>query len=131
MNKKLLFALRTALNFALITALASGLIVLAHIFMGLRPVAVTSISMSPAILKDDLIFVERFNSAKLAEGRVITFRQPDTNALVTHRVTEIDAEAGTVMTRGDAGDSDDGPVPFENIVGIYVYRIPSLGKYFY
>ena len=48
--------------------------------------------------------------------------------MVTHRVMEINAEAETIITKGDANDVEDGkPVSFSQVVGKEVFHIPYLG----
>ena len=124
--------LRAALRAALVLSAATALFALINILLGCRPIAIASASMAPEIYKDDLIFIERVEPDELREGDIITFRQPGTNVLVTHRIESISVPSAGVYTRGEQAEkADPDPVPYENIAGRYRYRLPAVGGLFY
>lgn len=89
--------------------------------LGYSQLVVISGSMQPAIDPGDLLIIKRQESYK--PGDVVTFLQGD--SLVTHRLTGISGDAA--LTRGDANNTDDAPVPLEDIQGRMVLRVPRLG----
>ena len=89
--------------------------------------AVLTGSMEPNYPVGSLIFVKEIEPDQLEVGDVITYRL-DSDTVVTHRIVEIDKEAQTVTTKGDANSSNDGsPVPYSEIVGKAHFKIPYLG----
>jgi signal peptidase I len=103
---------RALREIALTVGAAAGLLgialTVASFVFGLRPLAVTSGSMAPAIDTGSLAWVRSVGADELRIGDVVTVAGADGNA-VTHRVESI---AGTgderVLTlRGDANDSVD------------------------
>jgi signal peptidase len=69
----------------------------------------------------------------VAVGDVIAFFDPAGNgsSIVTHRVTEITTENGSLAfkTKGDANNAEDvSLVPADNLVGVYQRRIPGAGN---
>lgn len=63
-------------------------------------------------------------------GDPITFVLNEDLVVATHRVIEIDSEAGCFYTKGDANNAADGsPVLFENLIGVPVFTIPYLGYF--
>lgn len=89
--------------------------------------AVLTGSMEPNYHVGSMVYVKEVEPETLKEGDVITFRISD-NTVVTHRIVEIDKEAQTVTTKGDANNANDGnPVAYANIVGKADFNIPYLG----
>ena len=125
------FTIRIFITSLFIIAILCGGFVFFNIFSGYRNYAVISASMSPMLNKGDLIFIKELPFEQLCVDDVITFRQPDSNAVVTHRVNRIDNESRKVYTIGDQNRFEDyDPVDAENIKGIYIYKIPKIGKWF-
>lgn len=94
---------------------------------GLQPYNIETQSMAPEYAAGTLIYVKRTDFEKLKPGDVITYVNPDGNA-VTHRITEIDSEDRSLRTKGDANEFEDiMSVNEENIVGKVVFKIPHLG----
>lgn len=101
--------------------------------LGITPLVVLSGSMSgdapDHIEAGDLIFVDKAVPGELKEGDVITFMQGST--VVTHRIIRIStAEDGKLqfLTKGDANNTEDTePVSEDDLVGIYIGRIPMVG----
>ena len=124
--------LRAAVNAALALSAVLAVFSFVNMVLGYRPAAVASTSMSPSLNKNDLIFIEQADFGSLQRGDIITFRQPGTNVLVTHRIEAVSAETAEVYTRGEQEkEPDPQPVPAENIMGRYMYRVPVLGGLFY
>lgn len=94
---------------------ACGVALLVVVIAPIGPVKVAYVysdSMEPALnVNDGIILV----SGEIHEGDIITYRSPDENAYVTHRVVDTTAEG--FITKGDANPSTDqaaGAPPIEN-----------------
>ncbi|SRR5699024_8230480 len=110
----------------LVLAVLAGLLIIPKL-MGYEEMAVLTGSMEPNYPVGSLIFVKEIEPDQLEVGDVITYRL-DSDTVVTHRIVEIDKEAQTVTTKGDANSSNDGsPVPYSEIVGKAHFKIPYLG----
>lgn len=101
-------------------------------FFSISPMIVQSGSMEPTIKTGDLIFVAKIDTAKLAEGDIISYFDPasKSQSVVTHRITKVvnDAKGLSFIVKGDANNAEDkDPIPAGNVVGIYKFRIPGLG----
>lgn len=98
-------------------------------FFGHRFLVVTSGSMSPAFGAGSVVAVRATDPAELAEGDVITYRDPvESQLTITHRIVAVDRENMEFITRGDANNTDDPvPVAAENIVGRVALAIPAAG----
>ena len=98
------------------------------------PMIVLTDSMDPTIKSGDLIIVKTVKTEDLTEGDIVSFFDPESKnrSVVTHRIKEVvKLENGKTefVTRGDNNDTDDKlPVPEGNIVGLYKFRIPKMGK---
>ena len=103
--------------------------------LGVTPMVVLSGSMSGEaedhIEIGDLIFVGRADADELKTGDVISCMDGD--VFVTHRIIEIQTgEEGGLefITKGDANNSPDiRPVPEDNLVGKYMFRIAKVGDF--
>lgn len=100
---------------------------------GYAPLIVLTGSMEPEIMSGDLIIVKQIDAKDVKEKDVIAFFDPDGNgtSILTHRVTEIYEEDGTLYFRtwGDANDTADRlPVSADKLVGVYVTRIGGAGN---
>lgn len=110
----------------LVLAVLAGLLIIPKL-MGYEEMAVLTGSMEPNYPVGSLIFVKEIEPDQLEVGDVITYRL-DSDTVVTHRIVEIDKEAQTVTTKGDANSSNDGsPVSYSEIVGKAHFKIPYLG----
>ncbi|RHV38187.1 signal peptidase I [Ruminococcus sp. OM05-10BH] len=110
----------------LVLAVLAGLLIIPKL-MGYEEMAVLTGSMEPNYPVGSLIFVKEIEPDQLEVGDVITYRL-NSDTVVTHRIVEIDKEAQTVTTKGDANSSNDGsPVPYSEIVGKAHFKIPYLG----
>ena len=98
--------------------------------MGYKPMIVLSGSMETSIYTGDLVVVKMVDAKVLKEEDVIAFRN-DANTVTTHRITEIVEENGEKLfrTKGDNNNVVDSKlVEAKDIEGIYLFRIPKLGK---
>lgn len=98
--------------------------------MGWRPVVIQTGSMEPSIPVGSLVLARPLDASEIATGHVVVMRPPG-RAPVTHRVTAVDAEAGLLITRGDANSAPD-PVPYQlqdsELVAAYI--VPAGGRLF-
>jgi signal peptidase len=95
--------------------------------LGVKPLVVLSGSMEPNYNVGGIVFVNTHaDAADLEVGDVVTFQISGEN-VVTHRIVSLDETAQTFVTKGDANDSEDPPVPYGNLVGTAVFHIPLLG----
>lgn len=100
-------------------------------FLGYAPMIVLTDSMYPEIQKGDLIIVKETDAERLQEGDVISFFDPDStnNSVVTHRIVRVDYANGlSFVTKGDANNAEDTPVPAGNVVGLYQTKIKGAGN---
>ncbi len=102
--------------------------------LGITPMVVLSGSMSSDapdhIEIGDLIFVDKADPKALAVGDIIAFMEGE--SVTTHRIINITEEDGVLnfYTKGDANNTEDKyPVTEENLVGVYVTRIPKVGDF--
>ncbi len=100
---------------------------------GYCPLIVLTGSMEPEIKDGDLIIVKQIDGNDVKVGDVISFFDPEStnNSVLTHRVTEIIDENGSLSfrTKGDANNTEDKmDVPENELVGIYKSRIPGAGN---
>lgn len=97
---------------------------------GYKPLIVMSGSMETSIYTGDLIFVKEVAPETLKVGDIIAFREDD-DYVTTHRIVgikDVDGEK-CFETKGDNNNaSDQNLVEFNNVEGIYVYRIKGLGN---
>ena len=114
----------SAILAVVLLALASVLIV--PYLMGYTELAVLTGSMQPTLPVGTLIYVKETDPAQLEVGDVVTYRL-DGDTMVTHRVVEINPEAQTLITQGDANEDPDGEIAFDRIVGKMDFSIPYLG----
>ncbi len=99
-------------------------------FMGFSLLNVQTGSMSPKIPVNTLIFVQSTDPAEIREGDVITFVINQQGTLATHRVIKINSGSRTFVTKGDANNTDDGNISWDNVVGVVRFKIPKIGGFF-
>ncbi len=112
-----------------ISTIALGLIIIAVISSGYRPLVVVSNSMSPTIERGDIVFVSPVNPEDIDIGDVIAFYKKE-YGIIVHRVISVQRDNGTLtlVTKGDANNVADEPVSYRSIVGKVIVVVPSLGK---
>lgn len=126
MGKKICNAL-SMLLFCLLLIIAIALFV--PKLFGYQQYAVLSGSMEPSIGVGAMVFDAPFEEEKLTEGTIITYKVSD-ETYVTHRVLTVKPALRLVITKGDANESEDAAVSFDEIVGICYGSIPKLGYLF-
>lgn len=101
---------------------------------GLMPMVVMSGSMSgnavDHIEEDDLIFISKVDHKKLEVGNIIAYKKDD-KTIITHRIVlieTVDNNELRFITKGDANNVNDDPISKNEIIGIYMWRIPKLGR---
>ena len=98
--------------------------------MGLEGFAVLSGSMEPAIPVGALVYDMPFDpeTSVIDVGDVVSYKIGDGSDLVTHRVVSVDEETNTVVTKGDANETNDAaPVPLSSITGKVSFSVPFVG----
>lgn len=100
---------------------------------GYLPLIVLTDSMYPEIHGGDLIICHKGDPEDVQEGDVIAFFDPAGNgqSIVSHRVLEITEQDGKIayITKGDANNAEDMmPATEDDLVGVYVKRIPGAGN---
>lgn len=88
---------------------------------GFGVTVVLSGSMEPELSVDDLVIVTRQDDYQI--GDVVVYQ--DGRSLVIHRIQDIDGE--TVVTKGDANNTEDDPISSKYIKGKAVFHIPFVG----
>ena len=106
------------------------LIMLGTRIFGYQMLTVDSGSMEPNLPEDSLIFVTTVDPSKLQADDVITFTIDEDGTLVTHRIVAVRNNDRSFVTKGDANESCDSPVPWENVVGKVTLCFPKIGGVF-
>jgi signal peptidase len=98
--------------------------------------AIPSDSMAPVLNVGDLVLVRGADAFNVKEGDIIVFNVPfpyseQVPSPVIHRVVSVgwDGEKPFFRTKGDNPRASEDPwvVPAENVIGVYVARVPYLG----
>ena len=92
---------------------------------------VSSGSMIPTLNVGDIILVRGVDPATITVGTIIIFHSPyDYQMPIVHRVIAVTSTGGSIyfQTEGDNNPGPDGwNVPAENLMGIYVGKLPYVG----
>jgi signal peptidase len=115
-----------ALGLVIGAVLATG----APRLFGGTSLTVLSGSMEPAIHTGDVVVGRPIAASEARAGEVITFREPDSNRLVTHRLRRIRLRNGiaAMVTKGDANNAPERwRIPVGGRVSRVLYRVPRLG----
>lgn len=98
--------------------------------LGYQPYNIQTGSMTPKYPVGSMIYVKSVPFERLAVGDVITYRTAeDSGWVVTHRVTQIDKETQTIVTQGDANNTEDGTVNYSTVIGKSTdFCIPFVGR---
>ncbi len=78
-------------------------------------------SMEPALSPNDLIVIRKTDT--LSEGQIVVYQSG--SSLTVHRILELGEDE--VVTKGDANNAPDDPIPRELIKGEVWFSIPLLG----
>lgn len=82
---------------------------------------------SAAIQKKIAAVQDMVDSGELKVGDAITFVLNEDLVVATHRIVQIDEENKKIYTKGDANETVDSPLRYENIIGPVKFSIPMLG----
>jgi signal peptidase I len=97
---------------------------------GYQTFTILSGSMEPAIATGDLVFDERIAAADARVGDVITFPEPGTRRLITHRLVH-KRIGGGVARMGTKGDANNTPerwnIRADGQIGRVAFRVPKGG----
>lgn len=97
--------------------------------IGLQGYTVESNSMAPTYPVDSFVLVKSIPPNEIKVGDIITYVLNEDGVLVTHRVTAVDTEQKTFMTKGDNNNVPDArPVLWGNVVGKVVFGVPEIGS---
>jgi len=92
---------------------------------------VSSGSMVPTLSIGDIIIVRGVDPHTVTVGTIIIFHSPaDYEMPIVHRVVRIIDEGNSIFfeTKGDHNPVQDGwRVPSQNLMGVYVARVPYVG----
>lgn len=107
------------------------IIMFATPIFGWRALNVLTPSMKPHISPGDLVLVHRVPISSIHKGDIITYNdlhQP--GVTITHRVVGMGVMKGvpTIITKGDANQAADAPVPDGRVVGKVQTVVPGLGR---
>lgn len=91
--------------------------------LGFGASVVLSGSMEPELSVGDLLIV--VPTDELSVGDVVVYTS--SGVAIVHRIIELDTEGGTAVTRGDANNASDDPIPLTAVRGKVVCAIPLLG----
>ena len=112
----------------LLVLAAVAAVILVPMLMGYKEMAVLSGSMEPTIPVGSIVYVMPLDDASLLEpGDVCTYILSDGETMVTHRVVSVDAASQTLVTKGDANDTEDGAIAFSQVYGETRFHLPFLG----
>lgn len=89
--------------------------------LGIRCAVVLTGSMEPTIHVNDMVIVHKQPDYRI--GDIVMYS--DGRATVTHRIVAINPKG--YVTRGDANNTPDSPIPLEQIIGRVVLVIPQIG----
>jgi len=123
--------MRRFLFWAPMSTVLGVVVILASGLFRFQAVAIASGSMSPNILKGDVVIIEKLREDelhKLEVGNVIAFRQ--NNILIVHRIIDIyERNNQTIfITHGDYNDEPDNwELNYSNIVGLVRFRVMYIG----
>lgn len=78
-------------------------------------------SMEPNLSEDDLIIIKKTNDYNVED--IVVFQ--DKYTLVVHRIISVDGD--TVITKGDANDSEDAPIKMSQIKGEVIDSYSGVG----
>ncbi len=97
---------------------------------GYRILNVETGSMEPNLPVNSLIFVKPTPPEEIQAGDIITYTMNENGVLATHRVKFIRKSSRQFVTRGDANNTDDPAISWDNVVGKVVLHIPGIGGVF-
>lgn len=106
---------------------ATALVWLNTGLLGVQPTLISGPSMVPTLRTGDVALVQMTAPETIRVGDIIRFRSGE--AAIVHRVVAIqpDGQGGVFVTRGDANNADDPPIPADALDGRVILVVPRLG----
>ena len=89
---------------------------------GINFFKVVSGSMEPNLKINDVIIVKKTNDLNVDD--IITYKDKS-GQYVTHRIVEINDN--NIITKGDANNTNDNPITYDDVVGKLVYKTKIIG----
>lgn len=112
----------------LLLLMAVAAVILVPMILGFREMAVLSGSMAPNIPVGSIVYVKPVDDpAVLEPGDVCTYTLAGGDTMVTHRVVSVDPDSRTLVTKGDANNTEDGAISFDQVFGEAQFHLPYLG----
>ena len=102
-------------------------------FLGYKPYIVLSDSMQDTFEVGDLSISRATDVEMLEPGDIITFKSIDPSnygEVVTHKIREITTYEGEPAFVTYGTTTGVYPVPFDNVIGEYQFRLPKMGYFF-
>ena len=89
---------------------------------------ISSGSMEPNLPVGSLIFVREVAADEINLNDIVTFFSSDGHDVITHRVIDVLIDQGeyTLITRGDANNTDDPPLNYDRVIGRVTYSVPGV-----
>ncbi len=94
---------------------------------GFQPTLVSGVSMEPALKAGDVVITREVPADNVEVGDIVRFQLG--RSYVLHRVTEIQKVGSQIqfITRGDANNVDDAPLPESKMEGKVILVVPKIG----
>jgi signal peptidase len=101
------------------------------LLVGERAVVVLSGSMEPAFSSGDVLIERSVEPSEVKIGQIVTFREPETDRSITHRVRRIERRGSKLVftTKGDADNSiQRWAIAANGELGQPLRTIPAIGR---
>lgn len=96
----------------------------------IRMLSVNSGSMEPLVAKGDAVLVRKVDPLEIHKGDLVSYRSlEDSAVIITHRVIEVDALTGRLITKGDANTKADPTIHGIRVIGRVQHIVPGMGYY--
>ncbi len=122
--KKICFWVLTAIVLVYFFIVISPRIIKGFYPFGIKTAVVVSGSMEPEIEINDFVVMKQPDGIKV--GDIVTYESADVSHEVMHRIIKTDGDE--IITKGDANNTEDKPISESQITGIYIGKVPVLGK---
>ena len=96
-------------------------------FFGVNEFNILTGSMYPDYPIGTLVFVQSKDPSSIRPGEVVSYVMNEDLDIVTHRCVGNNYNDKMLITQGDANNSEDAPILYENVVGIVVFSVPYVG----
>ena len=96
-------------------------------FCGINEFNILTGSMTGTYNVGTLVFVQSKDPSSIRPGEVVSYIMNENLDVVTHRCVGNNYDEKMLITQGDANNTEDSPVLYENVVGIVVFSVPYVG----